>query len=300
MVNQITTFKGIYTKYLQIFKNKIKEEYIDSLFNEDKTKNIELTTAHTKEGGEPEPLTEDIIKEMFRELEINPLEITRQIRIKGKAYLNLEKNQKRKERVKKPDFQIRSSDPEIHDLLFEIEHLNKSLTTEGDGEGIDQVKEWYDLDRRLYNVCDSVVTNFIEWYYIKPDGKGSFKIDEYKPWEMLEIIKNLKLGRGRQYILEEHDDQKREITSTFYTQFQDRIKKLLGLKSKIKTSIKIINYEKSTDLTQDEYEQNIINYYRKIFSRLLFIKIIVSWKSKERYFPIYLLVLILYSTNGEK
>lgn len=279
MVNQITTFKDIYNKYLQIFKKKVKDEYIDSLFNEDKTKNIELTTAHTKEGGEPEPLTEDIIKEMFRELEINPLEITRQIRIKGKAYLNeLDKEQKRKIRVKKPDFQIRSSDPDIHDLLFEIEHLNKSLTTEGDGEGIDQAKEWYDLDRRLYNVCDSVVTNFIEWYYIKPDGKGGFEIKEYKPWEMLEIIKNIKLGRGRQYILEEHDDQKQEITSKFYNQFQERIKKLLGLKSKIKMPIRIINYEKPTDLTQEEYEQNVINYYRKIFSRLLFIKIIVSWK----------------------
>ena len=137
MASQITTFKEIYNKYLQIFKNKIKDEYIDSLFNEDKTKNIDLTTAHTKEGGEPEPLTEDIIKEMFRELEVNPLEITRQIHIKGKAYLNkFEKEQKRKVKIKKPDFQIRSSDPEIHDLLFEIEHLNKSLKTKGDGEGI--------------------------------------------------------------------------------------------------------------------------------------------------------------------
>ncbi len=279
MVSQITTFKELYNKYLQIFKKKIKDEYIGSLFNKDKTKNIDLTTAHTKEGGEPEPLTEDIIKEMFRELEVNPLEITRQIHIKGKAYLNkFEKEQKRKVKIKKPDFQIRSSDPEIHDLLFEIEHLNKSLTTKGDGEGIEQALEWYNLDRRLYNVCDSVVTNFIEWYYIKPDGKGSFEIEEYKPWEILEIIKNIKLGRGRQYILEEHDDQKQEITSRFYNQFQERIKKILGLKSKIKTPIRIINYEKPTDLTQEEYEQNIINYYRKIFSRLLFIKIIISWK----------------------
>lgn len=277
MASQITTFKEIYNKYLQIFKNKIKDEYIDSLFNEDKTKNIDLTTAHTKEGGEPEPLTEDIIKEMFRELEVNPLEITRQIHIKGKAYL-FEKEQKRKVRIKKPDFQIRSSDPEIHDLLFEIEHLNKSLTTKGDGEGIEQALGWYDLDRRLYNVCDSIVTNFIEWHYIKPDGKGSLETKEYKPWEILEIIKNIKLGRGRQYILEEHDDQKQEITSKFYNQFQERIKKILGLKSKIKTPIRIINYKKPTDLTKEEYEQNILNYYRKIFSRLLFIKIIVSWK----------------------
>lgn len=279
MTTQIITFQDIYNKYLQIFKEKIKDEYIEPLFNKDKANRIELITAHTKQGGEPEPLTEDIIKEMFRELEINPLEIARQIRIKGELFLeNLQEEQKKKVKIKKPDFQIRSLDPDIHDLLFEIEHLNKSLTTKGDGEGIEQALEWYDLDRRLYDVCDSIVTNFMEWYYIKPDGEGGFNIKEYDPWEILEIIKNIKLGRGRQYILEEHDEQKQEITSTFYNQFQERIKKILGLKSKIRTPIRIVNYEKPTNLTQEEYEQNIINYYRKIFSRLLFIKIIVSWK----------------------
>ncbi len=279
MTTQITTFKLIYSKYLQIFKEKIKDDYIEPLFNENKANRIELITAHTKEGGEPEPLTEDIIKEMFRELEINPLEITRQIRIKGELFLeNLQEEKKKKIKIKKPDFQIRSLDPDIHDLLFEIEHLNKSLTTKGDGEGIEQALEWYDLDRRLYDVCDSVVTNFMEWYYIRPDGKGGFNKKEYRPWEILEIIKNIKLGRGRQYILEEHDEQKQKITSKFYNQFQERIRKILGLKSNIRTPIRIINYEKPTNLTQEEYEQNIINYYRKIFSRLLFIKIIVSWK----------------------
>ena len=290
MTEEVTSFKGIYNKYLQIFQEKIKDEYVNIIFNEDKTKRKELTTEHTKEGGEPEPLTEDIIKEMFRELEINPLDITRQVRIKGSVYLEDldEENQKRKgkkEKVKKPDFQIRSLDPEVHDLLFEIEHLNKSLTTKGDGEGIEQAEEWYNLDRRLYNVCDSVVTNFMEWYYIIPDNKGGFNIEEYKPWEMLEIIKNIKLGRGRQYILEEYDVQKQEITSRFYNQFQERLKKILGLKSKIKIEIRILNYEKPDYLTQEEHEQNIVNYYRKIFSRLLFIKIIVSWK-RLKYDPI--------------
>ena len=123
MTEEVTSFKGIYNKYLQIFQEKIKDEYVNIIFNEDKTKRKELTTEHTKEGGEPEPLTEDIIKEMFRELEINPLDITRQVRIKGSVYLEDldEENQKRKgkkEKVKKPDFQIRSLDPEVHDLLF--------------------------------------------------------------------------------------------------------------------------------------------------------------------------------------
>ncbi len=283
MGEEITSFKGIYNKYFQIFQEKIKDEYISILFNKDKTKRKELTTEHTKEGGEPEPLTEDIIKEMFRELEINPLDITRQVRIKGTLYLEDldgedQKGKGRKEKVKKPDFQIRSLDPNVHDLLFEIEHLNKSLTIEGDQEGIEQAVGWYDLDRRLYNVCDSVVTNFMEWYYIKQNDKGGFSIKEYTPWDMLEIIKNVKLGRGRQYILEGNDNQKREITSQFYNQFQERLKKVLGLKSTIKTEIRIVNYERSVRLTKEEYKQNIVNYYRKIFTRLFFIKIIVAWK----------------------
>jgi len=57
------------------------------------------------------------------------------------------------------------------------------------------------------------------------------------------------------------------------------------LESRITTEIKIINYEKPDHLTQEDYEQNSVNYYRKIFSRLLFIKIIVSWK-RLKYDPI--------------
>ena len=64
MTEEVTSFKGIYNKYLQIFQEKIKDEYVNIIFNEDKTKRKELTTEHTKEGGEPEPLTEHKLKEM--------------------------------------------------------------------------------------------------------------------------------------------------------------------------------------------------------------------------------------------
>lgn len=75
MAQNLNTFHKIYLKYLGIFKSKIKEQYIDKLFNNDVEKRIELKTEHTRSGGEPENLTEDIIKEMLRECEINPLEI---------------------------------------------------------------------------------------------------------------------------------------------------------------------------------------------------------------------------------
>ena len=70
MAVEITTFKAIYNKYFRIFKEKIKEEYIDLLFNKNKDNQIELKTVHSVEGEEPEALTQKIIIEMLRELEI--------------------------------------------------------------------------------------------------------------------------------------------------------------------------------------------------------------------------------------
>lgn len=61
-------FKEIYFKYLKIFKEKIKDEFIESIFTKDKDMRIVLKTKHTKSNQEPEALTSDIIKEMLREL----------------------------------------------------------------------------------------------------------------------------------------------------------------------------------------------------------------------------------------
>jgi len=70
------TFEGIFNKYLELFREKIKPEYREKLFAKNKEDRIELKTVHTIGGGEPEPLTEKIIGEMLRECEIKPLDIT--------------------------------------------------------------------------------------------------------------------------------------------------------------------------------------------------------------------------------
>ncbi|KKM89378.1 hypothetical protein LCGC14_1249290 [marine sediment metagenome] len=285
MAQDLNTFYKIYLKYLSIFKSKIKAQYIDKLFSDDIEKRIELKSKHTISGGEPEQLTEDIIREMLRECEINPLEISRSIRIKGKDYSKLLtkiENTKKKTlatKIRKPDFLLESSDPDTHNMLFEIEHLNKPLDKTGDGEGLEQAMNWFNIDRGLINECDAIVTNFIDWWRIKYNfEKRDFDIRQFEPQVMLEIIKNMKLGRGRKYIPEEQEQDKREITTQFYNKFQDRLKKLLGTPSKMEIDIKIMNFEKPLEMPQKEFESLQINYYRKVFTRLLFIKIIVSWK----------------------
>ncbi len=281
MAQNLNTFREIYLKYLSIFKSKIKEEYIDKLFNENIEERIELKTEHTKSGGEPEDLTEDIIKEMLRECEINPLDISRSIRIKGKDYSKLLakiENVKKKtfaNKIRKPDFLLESADSDTHNLLFEIEHLNKPLD-KGDKEGLEQAREWYDIDRSLINKCDSIITNFFDWWLIKYNfEKSDFDIQQYEPWTILEIIKNRKLGRGRKYIPEELEQDKQEITTEFYNKFQERLKNLLSPQAGVE--IKIENFDKSSNMSQKEFDTLQINYYRKVFTRLLFIKILVSW-----------------------
>lgn len=288
MAQTITTFKDIFQKYKKIFKNKIRSEYREDLFEKDKEHRIELKTEHTVHGGEPEPLTESIIKEMLRECEINPLDITHQYVLKGEVLSKIVDSIERKQKtaiiskIKKPDLFIKSANSEDRDLLFEIEHLNKPLDIKGDMEGIEQALSWYNLDRMLISECNSIVTNFFEWILIKYN-KDNRKFDyiKFTPEEALEYIKNIKLGRGRLYVADEDEEQKQHITSEFYYKFQERLKQLLDEPSRIKTEINVINYKKTSDILDDDYERNLINYYRKIFTRLIFIKIIESWKRIE-------------------
>jgi len=266
-------FKEIYKKFLVKFKEAIKDKYIEDLFNDDKNKRIELKTTHTKDNQESEALTEDIIREMLRECNIDPLDIKRQKVIEGQAIHIFGKGIRRK-----PDFYIPNKDPNKKGILFEIEHLNKSLEKEGDREGIEQAREWYSVNPGIILKYDSIITNFSEWFILKYDlDNNKFLIQSKEPWEMLEIIMNVSFGRGREYLIE-YEEQKQEITNRFYNEFQERLKRLLGKSSKIKINIKVMNYLKPSHLTKEEYEKKLISYYRTIFSRLLFIKILVSWK----------------------
>ena len=271
MTEKTKTFKEIYVKYKNKFKEQVKEDFIDIVFNENKSNRKELLTKYTKDNIEPEPLTEDIIKEMLGECGIDPLDIKRQKVLTGVNDI-FEKVRK------KPDFYILNTDPDKKSLLFEIEHLNKDLEKVGDGEGIEQASEWYKIDPSFAFEYDSIITNFHEWFYLRynPDNR-KYECQQKKPEIMLEIITNIKSGMGREYLID-LEEQKREITTKFYRDFQERLKKLLGKSSSVKVDIKVLNFKKSDDQSQEEFENSLISFYRIIFSRLLFIKILKSWK----------------------
>ena len=275
----MVNFRDVYLKYLEVFKTKIKGEFVEDIFPEDGTKGIELKRIHTKYNQDPEALTADIIREMLRECKIKPLEISREIVIKGKSKSGF------KEVIKKPDFLIESHDPNDNGFLFELEHLNKVLDKIGDKEGIEQAREWYSIKPTLVFHYDSIITNFTEWYLLKCNLNKDFSFNgedftilKINAWEILEIIVNRKFGMGKEYIIENLEEKKTEITNKFYNGFQERLKKLLKKSSKIEIDIEVRNYKKEKGTKDKIYEQNLIDYYRTIFSRLLFIKILKSWK----------------------
>ncbi len=271
MTEKTKTFKEIYVKYKNKFKEQIKDDFIDIVFNENKSNRKELLTKYTKDNIEPEPLTEDIIIAMLSECGIDPLDIKRQKVLAGVNDI-FEKVRK------KPDFYILNADPDKKGLLFEIEHLNKNLEKEGDGEGIEQALEWYKIDPSFAFEYDSIITNFHEWFYLRynPNNR-QYEYQQKKPETMIEIITNLKFGMGREYLID-LEEQKREITTKFYRDFQERLKKLLDKPSSVKVDIKVLNFKKSDEESQEEFENKLISFYRIIFSRLLFIKILKSWK----------------------
>ncbi len=152
-------------------------------------------------------------------------------------------------------------------MFFEIEHLNKDLNIVGDGEGIEQAREWYSLKLALFNHYDSIITNFKDLYLLWCDfDKEDFVIDQFKPWEMIEFIINRKYGEGKEYVIENHKETKNEMTNQFYNGFQERLKKLLNMSSRIEIPIEVRNYKKPKYISKEEYESDLIFYYRTLFN----------------------------------
>ncbi|MCK4239290.1 MAG: hypothetical protein KAX33_09225, partial [Candidatus Lokiarchaeota archaeon] len=161
-------------------------------------------------------------------------------------------------------------------LLFEVESLNKKLDKEGDGEGIEQAEEWFQICLGLYQKYNAIITNFNEWYILKynPDLDAMEPVKK-SPGEILEIIRDVAIGKERSYLEEEKGDA---VSKYFYSKFSQKLRKLIDPKD---NSILIHGLIKPSNISDEEFEQMKISYYRKIFSRMMFIKILLDWKLLE-------------------
>ncbi len=229
-----------------------------------------LSSRHIKplpstEGAKPEPITERYIKKLLEIIGIRDDLIVPQVRLKSSHFGEKPFN-------RYPDFGILNTG-EGKSLLFEVESLNKDLTKSGDGEGIEQADEWFHICVGLEQEYNAIITNFNEWYLLVHD-KESNKMNAIlkNPAEILEIIRDVAIGKERIYLEEEKGE---EITKTFFTEFSNKLKKLLDPQN---MTILIYGLNRPLNISDEEFDQMKITYYRTIFFRMMFIKILLDWK----------------------
>lgn len=272
-------FQEIYRELKEEFKsaiidnNEIKERLFTPEY-EGKAR-LSLTSTHIKplphtEGAQPEAITTKYIKKLLRKIGIEEDLIVPQVRIKASHFSGRVFN-------RYPDFGILNPEEgEGKSLLFEIESLNKELSVLGDGEGIEQADEWFHVCVGLEQEYNAIITNFNEWYFLIYDKTSNMMKEIQKtPLEILEIIRNVAIGRERVY---QEEDQGEEVSKEFYAEFAGKLQKLLDPDD---SSILISGLNIPAGASDKEFNQKKITYYRTIFSRMLFVKILLDWKLLE-------------------
>ncbi len=260
-------FQKIYDQVKEEFKTVIKDELSkDAFFTSDEGSRSHLLSEHLKPlpltaGSKPEPTTSRFILKLLSSIGIEDAYIIPEVRLRKTQFARSPLN-------KYPDFGVLNKE-EGKSLLFEVESLNKPLDSEDDEEGITQARSWFREFLGLHEQYNAVITNFNEWYLLKHD-ENTFQMEAISksPSEILEIIRDIALGKERPYLEEEGEI----VTKEFYQEFSRQITALLDPND---SSIAIRNI---TDDDSSGSNLSQIAYYRTVFFRMLFVKILLDWK----------------------
>jgi hypothetical protein len=261
-------FKKNFKLVKQQFENLIADNLIkNQLFDKTKKPRLVLKSDHLRAlpltaGSLPEAITSQFITKLLNNIGIEDEYIVPQVRLKSISFTGKRLN-------KYPDFGIFNKG-EGKSLLFEIESLNKQLYKAGDKEGIEQAQKCFHEFIGLEQGYNAIITNFNEWYILKYDeSTHQMKPNRKEPSEVLEIIRDVALGKERYYLEEEKGEI---ITKEFYNLFSAKLNKLLDPND---TTINIRNL---TIQSGEKLSDMQTTYYRTIFFRMLFIKILLDWK----------------------
>ena len=150
-------------------------------------------------------------------------------------------------------------------LLFEIEPLRKNLLTNLD-HGVNQAKSWFKI-RGLDQDYEAIATNLVDWYWILPNekGYGMRHIKMETPYKALERIYGYYFGLDSYANIEYEENIEK-----FYKDYQQLLEEIV-LEAKKDRAYQIFDMEEGTESEQ-------IFYFRTIFFRLLFVKILHAWK----------------------
>ncbi len=278
-------YQGFYEKITGEFKDKfLPSKLIDNIFEVYRTdlnmikerRSTNVSRSWFKVEAKPETYTKRAIERLFNEIGIPSIEL-----IEEKA-LSSEKSIFRGKFDKYPDFMIPKGEGSAKSLLIEVERIGKRLTEKG--EGIDQVRKWFGPEYEgLSEDYNALATNFSDWIFFrrKTDGYGMESV-LVTPEQALEIISDTFFGKATLYSTESIEKQHDKIEK-FYSKFNERLgwilKNMQGEPTK-RRDIKVTGIP--THLSLNLRKEIAIRYYRTIFFRLLFIKIIEEWKLIKR------------------
>jgi hypothetical protein len=252
-------YENISESFKSVFKSTIDT---DILF--DKTNParflIDITSESFIEPGLPEERTKSFLDELLQKIGIKNADLIPQTSLRGRMSLD------DRPFHRYPDFGLKNGIFGEKGLLFEIEPIGRDLYASRD-HGIPQALDWFRDLPGLVNKYNAVVTNFVDWYLIivDPDSDG-MSIIEKSVEEALGIILDVYKGKRRAYIQLKKENQ---IITKFYKEFKSRIDKIASDRDR---SLRIEGIDPATT-----NEDQRVKYYRTIFSRLLFIKILLSW-----------------------
>ncbi len=251
---------------------KLFEVYRDDLSKIIKRKSTTISRDWFNEKAKPEIYTKRAIEEIFNKMGIPSTEIIEEKALSSKKSIFSGKLDKY------PDFMIPKGEGSDKSLLIEIERIGKSLTVKD--EGIEQVRKWFGPEfagtSEDYN---ALATNFSDWVFFrrKREGYGMQEV-LVSPEQALEIVSDTYFGKATTYSIDSIEKHHEKIDK-FYKEFNERLKWILDNLEEESTKhrdIKVLGIPKY--IIEELRKKIAIRYYRTIFFRLLFIKIIEEWK----------------------
>lgn len=265
MITDRNEFQTVYESVVKKIKGKINRSVVDDetlrrLFDTtDWEYNRPLSSADLTTGQLPEALSETYLMEMLEAIGIDRDVIIDQPAKKasfGSITIS-----------RAPDIGIEPENMRSgKGLLFEVEPIGRNIIKNKD-HGVTQAENWFKEIVGLENNYDAVVTNLVHWCYIKKIDNGyGLEIKRFEsPAKALEFIHNKYYGLDKI----EDDDGYEENIKEFYNDFAECMKKIV-LHNDPHSPYQVYDIPPS-------HVQEKIEYFRTVFFRLLFIKILHAW-----------------------
>lgn len=256
---EIPDIQEKYTEMIEKFRKEFKKSEIFSkvkvprLKSEDSTFSINSNSFKRKM--QPETITAKFLYQLLESIGIDTYDLYNEWNIEFKDVTG-------KKMHTYVDLVIPKGQGTPKGLLIEIEPIGKNLYYPG--SGLWQVQKWFTYDSRLKDQYYGLATNLVDWFFYNPIKN---EVHQETPKKALRIIADIYLGE--RVII-----KTQERVEKFYTEFNNTLKNLKdSLNSK---EPKILGLSKSID--DSEKEQIIVSFYRTIFSRMIFLRILFDWR----------------------